>query len=218
MRPCPQFSAFLAAQPPSIQQSYQFPDDVGVSIGTPLDPQWIRLEIHYSNFHNRPGEPVERVGLRRLLRGARPPRPPHPFLGLFLATREPSPPFAPGLYDSSGIRMYYTARLRTHDMGVLQLGFFTFPIHFIPPRAESFLSYGLCKTEMFEEVTPGGKPGSPTPQPEPLTPHDCGLALRESASLGLAGVGRGPGFVIRECGAGRLARRARKDHRGLHWS
>lgn len=90
--------------------------------------------------------------------------------------------------------MYYTARLRTHDMGVLQLGFFTFPIHFIPPRAESFLSYGLCKTEMFEEVTPGGKPGSPTPQPEPLTPHDCGLALRESASLGLAVVGRGPGF------------------------
>lgn len=50
--------ACLAAQPPSIQQGYQFPDDVGLSIGTPLDPQWIRLEIHYSNFHNRPGEPV----------------------------------------------------------------------------------------------------------------------------------------------------------------
>lgn len=41
---------------PSLQQSYQFPDDVGISIGTPLDPQWIRLEIHYSNFHNLPGE------------------------------------------------------------------------------------------------------------------------------------------------------------------
>lgn len=55
--------------------------------------------------------------------------------------------------------MYYTAQLRKHDMGVLQLGFFTFPIHFIPPGAESFLSYGLCKTEKFEEVRLGGPPG-----------------------------------------------------------
>ena len=63
---------------------------------------------------------------------------------------------APGIYDSSGIRIYYTAQLRKYDMGVLQLGFFTFPIHFIPPGAESFLSYGLCKTETFEEVKLGG--------------------------------------------------------------
>lgn len=65
---------------------------------------------------------------------------------------------APGIYDSSGIRLYYTAQLRKYDMGVLQLGFFTFPIHFIPPGAESFLSYGLCKTEKFEEVKLGGTP------------------------------------------------------------
>ncbi|KAM8980851.1 LOW QUALITY PROTEIN: putative DBH-like monooxygenase protein 2 [Sarcophilus harrisii] len=30
---------------------YQFPDDVGFSLGTALDPQWIRLEVHYSNFN-----------------------------------------------------------------------------------------------------------------------------------------------------------------------
>lgn len=69
---------------------------MGISIGTPLDPQWIRLEIHYSNFHNLPGEPLER--LRK--------------------------------------------HLRKFDMGILQLGVFTFPIHFIPPSAESFRSYG----------------------------------------------------------------------------
>ncbi|XP_007950965.1 putative DBH-like monooxygenase protein 2 [Orycteropus afer afer] len=97
--------------------SYQFPDDVGISIGTPLDPQWIRLEIHYSNFHN-----------------------------------------LPGIHDSSGIRVYYSPRLRRYDMGVLQLGFFTFPIHFIPPGAQSFLSYGLCKTQKFEEMN-----GAPVP-------------------------------------------------------
>lgn len=41
-------------------------------------------------------------------------------------------------------------------MGVMQLGFLTFPVHFIPPGAESFMSYGLCKTEKFEEVRLGG--------------------------------------------------------------
>ncbi|XP_038176977.1 DBH-like monooxygenase protein 2 [Arvicola amphibius] len=91
--------------------SYQFPDDVGVSIGTPLDPQWIRLEVHYSNFQN-----------------------------------------LPGIRDTSGIRLYYTSHLRKYDMGVLELGISVFPIHFIPPGAEAFLSYGLCKTEKFEEM------------------------------------------------------------------
>lgn len=59
------------------------------------------------------------------------------------------------MYDSSGIRLYYTAHLRKYDMGVLQLGILTFPIHFLPPGAESFMSYGLCKTEKFEEVKLG---------------------------------------------------------------
>ncbi|XP_036782022.2 putative DBH-like monooxygenase protein 2 [Manis pentadactyla] len=97
--------------------SYQFPDETGFSIGTPQDPQWIRLEIHYSNFHN-------------------------------LA----------GVYDSSGIRVYYTAQLRKYDLGILHLGFLTVPVHFIPPGAESFMSYGLCKTEKFEEMN-----GAPVP-------------------------------------------------------
>ena len=47
-------------------------------------------------------------------------------------------------------------------MGVLQLGVFTFPILFIPPSAESFRSYGLCKTEKFEEVKLEGGPPPPT--------------------------------------------------------
>ncbi|EDL13566.1 DBH-like monooxygenase protein 2 precursor [Mus musculus] len=91
--------------------SYQFPDDVGISIGTPFDPQWIRLEIHYSNFQN-----------------------------------------LPGIRDTSGMRLFYTSHLRKYDMGVLQLGISVFPIHFIPPGAEAFLSYGLCKTDKFEEL------------------------------------------------------------------
>lgn len=56
------------------------------------------------------------------------------------------------------MRLYYTSHLRKYDMGVLQLGISVFPIHFIPPGAEAFLSYGLCKTEKFEEVKLGDVP------------------------------------------------------------
>ncbi|XP_028914011.1 putative DBH-like monooxygenase protein 2 [Ornithorhynchus anatinus] len=98
--------------------SYQFPDDVGISIGTPIDPQWVRLEIHYSNVHS-----------------------------------------LPGISDSSGIRVFFTPTLRKYDMGVLQLGVYTFPIHFLPPGAVSYGSYGLCQTDTFEEVN-----GSPLPE------------------------------------------------------
>lgn len=59
--PCTSFPALPVAKYPSTQQSYQFPDETGISIGTPQDPQWIRLEIHYSNFHNLAGEDLEHL-------------------------------------------------------------------------------------------------------------------------------------------------------------
>ncbi|XP_014815312.1 PREDICTED: putative DBH-like monooxygenase protein 2 isoform X2 [Calidris pugnax] len=39
-----------------LDNSYQFPDEAAISIGTPWDPQYIRLEIHYSNFDLLPDE------------------------------------------------------------------------------------------------------------------------------------------------------------------
>nr|XP_060615712.1 putative DBH-like monooxygenase protein 2 [Anolis sagrei ordinatus] len=43
--------------------SYMFPDETGISIGTPLDPQWVRLEIHYSNFNLIP-DLIDNSGIR----------------------------------------------------------------------------------------------------------------------------------------------------------
>lgn len=62
-------------------------------------------------------------------------------------------------------------------MGILQLGVFTFPIHFIPPSAESFRSYGLCKTEKFEEVKLEGVP------PHPLLPLRCPVPSHRSGVI-----------------------------------
>ncbi|XP_009072224.1 PREDICTED: putative DBH-like monooxygenase protein 2, partial [Acanthisitta chloris] len=44
-------------------ESYQFPDEAAVSIGTPWDPQYIRLEIHYSNLDLLPGL-IDSSGIR----------------------------------------------------------------------------------------------------------------------------------------------------------
>ncbi|XP_066468734.1 putative DBH-like monooxygenase protein 2 [Tiliqua scincoides] len=116
--------------------SYMFPDETGISIGTPLDAQWIRLEIHYSNFD-----------------------------------------LISGLVDNSGIRLYFTPELRPYDMGVLQTGFFTFPIHFLPPGADSFSSFGLCNTSQFDELN-----GTPVPDLHVfgflLHTHLCGTGVR----------------------------------------
>ncbi|CAI5796779.1 DBH-like monooxygenase 2 [Podarcis lilfordi] len=118
--------------------SYMFPDETGISLGTPIDPQWIRLEVHYSNFNG-----------------------------------------IPGLIDNSGIRLYYTTELRPYDMGVLQTGFFTFPIHFLPPGAESFMSYGVCNTSQFDDMN-----GVPVPDM-----HVFGYLLHTHlAGLGVRGV------------------------------
>ncbi|XP_069835960.1 DBH-like monooxygenase protein 2 isoform X2 [Dendropsophus ebraccatus] len=36
-------------------EPYDYPADVGFAIGTPDDPQYVRIEIHYSNFENKQG-------------------------------------------------------------------------------------------------------------------------------------------------------------------
>lgn len=57
-----------------------------------------------------------------------------------------------GILDSSGIRIFYTPQLREHDAGVLMTGIFTFPIHFVPPGADHFRSYGLCNTHLIPQM------------------------------------------------------------------
>ncbi|XP_078511752.1 putative DBH-like monooxygenase protein 2 [Lissotriton helveticus] len=58
-----------------------------------------------------------------------------------------------GRKDSSGIRLYYTPVLREHDIGVLSTGLIGRAFSFIPPGAESFNLYSLCKTDLFNKVT-----------------------------------------------------------------
>ncbi|XP_041814122.1 DBH-like monooxygenase protein 2 homolog isoform X2 [Chelmon rostratus] len=58
-----------------------------------------------------------------------------------------------GRTDSSGLRLYYTAQLRQHDVGILPTGL----LHFdkmqynIPPKAPRFHTYGVCNTTIISQ-------------------------------------------------------------------
>ncbi|XP_051952101.1 DBH-like monooxygenase protein 2 homolog [Xyrauchen texanus] len=60
-----------------------------------------------------------------------------------------------GRVDNSGLRFYYTSKLRQHDAAVLMTGLGVFPGYAIPPKAKSFLTYGLCDTAYISKVVSG---------------------------------------------------------------
>ncbi|KAJ1125663.1 hypothetical protein NDU88_004086 [Pleurodeles waltl] len=95
-------------------KAFQFPSDVGISLGTPDDPTHVMMEIHYSNFKA-----------------------------------------AAGTQDNSGMRLYYTSEVRKYDAGILEVGPTITNSLFIPPKVESFKTYGLCKIGNFTKKSPG---------------------------------------------------------------
>ncbi|KAM4636978.1 DBH-like monooxygenase protein 2 [Discoglossus pictus] len=92
-------------------EGFYYPESAGLPIGTEDDSNYVRIEIHFSNF-----DLIE------------------------------------GLVDNSGIIMYYTPELREYDAGILMVGVFPFPVHFIPPAAQNFRTYGLCNTDLMPKV------------------------------------------------------------------
>ncbi|XP_050995493.1 DBH-like monooxygenase protein 2 homolog [Labeo rohita] len=57
-----------------------------------------------------------------------------------------------GRVDNSGLRFYYTSELRQHDAAILMTGLAVAPGYAIPPKAKSFLTYGLCDTAYIPQV------------------------------------------------------------------
>ncbi|XP_070572311.1 DBH-like monooxygenase protein 1 homolog [Ptychodera flava] len=55
------------------------------------------------------------------------------------------------IYDSSGIRIYYTPTLRDYDASLLSIGQQVSPKQVIPPGVEEFRNYGHCLAELTQE-------------------------------------------------------------------
>ncbi|KFQ99299.1 Dopamine beta-hydroxylase, partial [Opisthocomus hoazin] len=59
-----------------------------------------------------------------------------------------------GRRDSSGIRLYYTATLRRHDAGIMELGLVYTPVMAIPPDEEAFVLTGYCTDKCTQLALP----------------------------------------------------------------
>ena len=57
-----------------------------------------------------------------------------------------------GLIDSSGIRISITKSLRTHDAGMLEMGYEVNWRQIVPPHQNDFLSVGYCSESCLAQV------------------------------------------------------------------
>ena len=55
-----------------------------------------------------------------------------------------------GRVDSSGVRIYYTDKLRKYDSGIVSVGVRVNNWHIIPPKQKDWLSIGYCTAECTE--------------------------------------------------------------------
>ncbi|XP_067141854.1 DBH-like monooxygenase protein 1 homolog [Centruroides vittatus] len=53
-----------------------------------------------------------------------------------------NPSFTKGIVDNSGLRLYYTPKLRTYDAGILSVGSIWYPCVLIPPKQKNFIVAG----------------------------------------------------------------------------
>ncbi|CAM9565748.1 unnamed protein product [Lampetra fluviatilis] len=67
-----------------------------------------------------------------------------------------NPGLVSNVIDSSGLRFYVTPQLRAYDAGVLQAGVGVNNLHFVPPGASSYTSYGVCPTQGFATIDHNG--------------------------------------------------------------
>ncbi|XP_066019013.1 LOW QUALITY PROTEIN: DBH-like monooxygenase protein 1 [Pocillopora verrucosa] len=63
-----------------------------------------------------------------------------------------NPSNVPGRVDSSGVRIYYTDKLRKYDSGIVSVGVRVNNWHIIPPKQKDWLSIGYCTAECTESI------------------------------------------------------------------
>ncbi len=71
-----------------------------------------------------------------------------------LETHYDNPAMKADIVDNSGIRVFYTDRVRTYDAAMMLLGSEVNFLQMIPPLRESFVSAGRCMSECTREALP----------------------------------------------------------------
>lgn len=71
-----------------------------------------------------------------------------------LETHYDNPDLKPGVLDNSGMRVYYTDRLRPHDSGVFLVGSAVYHLQAIPPKQSAYKSVGRCSSQCTQASIP----------------------------------------------------------------
>ncbi|XP_036418630.1 LOW QUALITY PROTEIN: DBH-like monooxygenase protein 1 homolog [Colossoma macropomum] len=80
--------------------------------------------------------------------------------------------------DSSGLRLYYTPRLRTYDAGVIETGVWVSLYHMLPPGMQDYITEGHCTQECLQESLDSEMPSGVWVFAVLLHAHLAGRAIR----------------------------------------
>ncbi|XP_026869883.1 DBH-like monooxygenase protein 1 homolog [Electrophorus electricus] len=96
-----------------------------------------------------------------------------------------NPALHTGLLDNSGLRLYYTPRLRSYDAGVMETGVWVSLYHMLPPGMESYVTEGHCTQECLRESLDMEMPSGVRVFAVLLHAHLAGRAIRTRHFRGL---------------------------------
>ncbi|XP_076872509.1 DBH-like monooxygenase protein 1 homolog [Brachyhypopomus gauderio] len=89
-----------------------------------------------------------------------------------------NPALHTGLLDSSGLRLYYTPRLRSYDAGVMETGVWVSLYHMLPPGMQNYVTEGHCTQECLQESLDTEMPSGVRVFAVLLHAHLAGRAVR----------------------------------------
>eukprot|EP00062_Callorhinchus_milii_P013958 gi/632962755/ref/XP_007897496.1/ PREDICTED: DBH-like monooxygenase protein 1 [Callorhinchus milii] len=89
-----------------------------------------------------------------------------------------NPTYQEGLIDSSGLKLFYTPKLRKYDAGIIETGVWVSLYHMIPPDMPKYISQGHCTVECLEEALSHENPSGIHVFAVLLHSHLAGRALR----------------------------------------
>ncbi|XP_060769945.1 DBH-like monooxygenase protein 1 homolog [Neoarius graeffei] len=82
------------------------------------------------------------------------------------------------IVDSSGLRLFYTPKLRSYDAGVIETGVWVSPYHMLPPGMQDYITEGHCMEECLQESLESEMPSGVQVFAVLLHAHLAGRSIR----------------------------------------
>ncbi|XP_056620622.1 DBH-like monooxygenase protein 1 homolog [Triplophysa dalaica] len=90
-----------------------------------------------------------------------------------------NPSLQKGKVDSSGLRLYYSPKMRRYDAGVIETGVWVSLYHMLPPGMQDYITEGHCTQECLQESLNSEMPSGVHVFAVLLHAHLAGRAIRQ---------------------------------------